>query len=468
MQGGVDQTVSRIAIETLVRLDSTGNIVPWLAESIESDPVALTITITLKKGIKFHDGTDFNAAAAKWNIDLTGSSPSNKPYFVNVNSLDVIDNYTIQFKLKQWDNALIQTLTMAPGYMISPTAYQKNGADWCKGHPVGTGSFKFVSWQRDVKTVYERNDNYWIPGKPYLDGLETYVIPDPTVAQASLIKGDIDIYAQTPPQQATELQEKGFIVASPTCGGAARMMIGDSANPDSPFANLKVRQAMWHAIDQQAIVDSVWRGLVLKGTQYAQPNTWPYNPDVVGYPFDPNKARQLLAEAGYPHGFDTTIYCLNQPALVNTFTAAQGYLGDVGIKANLVTLDMAKYVDMYTNTGWTKGGIFCLGWLVDSYPLALMAGLFRSDVKMAVGKAMLDSAEIDKLFDDTRAAPDFASKQKLYWQLQSVLIDKYCLFFPVIIYLEHATKNPKVHGDSLDDPQGSTGLWTPEDAWIEK
>jgi peptide/nickel transport system substrate-binding protein len=461
-------TVSKIAIEPLVRLDAAGKLVPWLVESLTSDPAALTYTMTLKKGIKFHDGTDFNAAAAKWNIELTGASPSNKPDFINMKSLDIIDNYTIQFKLNTWDSTFPQTFVRAPGHMISPTAYQLNGADWCKGHPVGTGPFKFVSWQRDVKAVYERNPDYWIPGKPYLDGIETYVIPDPTVEEASLIKGDIDIYAQTPPTQAIELRDKGFIVASPSVCGAARMMIGDSAYPDSPFANLKVRQAMCYAVDQQAIVDSVWRGLVIKGTQYAIPNTWAYNPNVVGYPYNPTKAKQLLTEAGYPNGFDTTMYCVNQPPLVNTFTAAQGYLAAVGIRAQLQTLDMAKYVDMYTNSGWTKGGIFCLGWLVDPDPTSMMPSLFRSDATMAVSKAIIKNAEIDKAFQDARGAADFASKQQLTWQLQSLLIDKYCLYFPVIIYLELATKSPKVHGDALDNPIGSIGLWEPENAWKEK
>jgi peptide/nickel transport system substrate-binding protein len=140
------------AVEQLGRLDLTGQVTPWLAENWQTDSKALTLTVTLKKGIKFQDGTPFNAEAVKWNWDYqTGAKITQ---FNNVKSVDVVDEYTVRANLKVWDNAIVVKLCNTGGSIVSPTNWQTNGKDWGQTHPVGTGPFLFVSWTKGVGVVY--------------------------------------------------------------------------------------------------------------------------------------------------------------------------------------------------------------------------------------------------------------------------------------------------------------------------
>ena len=144
------------AVERLLRTDKTGKLIPWLATGFASDVVAKTITLPLRKGVKFHDGTDFNAEAVKWNLDLNMSARS--PGTEKFRSVDIIDDYTVRINLTSWDSTVTGNLVQALGMIISPTAYKKNGEEWCANHPVGTGPFQFVSWEKDVRTTYKKFD----------------------------------------------------------------------------------------------------------------------------------------------------------------------------------------------------------------------------------------------------------------------------------------------------------------------
>ena len=135
------------------------------------DSSGKVITLTLRRGVKFHDGTDFNAEAAKWNLD---QAISTKQFgSVLIDSVDVVDPYTIRINLKQRDNTLLGMLGFSYiGMMISPTAFKTKGEDWVIANPVGTGPFRFASWQKDVKIAFRKFEGYWQKGKPYLDGIE--------------------------------------------------------------------------------------------------------------------------------------------------------------------------------------------------------------------------------------------------------------------------------------------------------
>ena len=233
MQGTPDQLSARPCIESLFRLDNTGNTVPYLVDSVKEDPAAKTYTFTLKKGITFHDGTPFDAAAVQWNMMNFKSTPSGGATFAKITSVDVVDEYTARINLSSWDNTLLINLVSPPGYMISPAAFQKNGADWCKNNPVGTGPFKFVSWTRDVSKIFEKNTNYWQPGKPYLDKIIISIIADATVEVASLLKGENDILAIANVKNASDAAAQGFTVSKCPVGGGLRTMVGDSAHADS-------------------------------------------------------------------------------------------------------------------------------------------------------------------------------------------------------------------------------------------
>jgi peptide/nickel transport system substrate-binding protein len=470
MQGTPDQLSARPAVESLFRQDDKGNIVPWLVESYTQDAAAKTYTFKLRKGIKFHDGSDFNAAVVQWNIMNFKSTPAGSGTYGKLSSVDIVDDSTVRLNLSVWDNTMLSNMSSAPpGYIISKAAFDAHGganggADWCRNNPVGTGPFTFVSWTRDVQKVWVKNNNYWIPGQPYLDRIEINVIADPTVQAASILKGDIDVMCSASITNADSLSKQGYVVYKCPVGGGLRTMVGDSGHADSPFSKLQVRQAMTHAVNAQPIIDSVWKGYVPASNQFAMPGTWSYNTNLVGYPYNPAKAKQLLADAGYPSGFKTTMYVLNDQNQINTYTAIQAQLLAVGIDAQLQVLDSGKYVDMQQNSGWSNA-IYCLGILVPADPLGMMTS-FLSTITGPYKTTWLHNDTIDKAINDAFAAPDFATKQKLTWETQKVINETYCMWTPVLVNIDLSVKTKKVHGDGIDTTP--FGLWTPESAYLDK
>ena len=180
------------ALEPLFRNDAAGKPMPWLATGFKEDLANKSITLTIRKGVKFHDGTDFNGEAVKWNLELAMTAKASGTE--RLKSIDLVDPFTVRVNLTEWDNTVISNLAQSLGLMISPTAFKKNGGEqWAAKNPVGTGPFQFVSWEKDIRTVYKRFDSYWQKGKPYLDGIEWNIMPDPLTRMMSFKKGEMDV-----------------------------------------------------------------------------------------------------------------------------------------------------------------------------------------------------------------------------------------------------------------------------------
>lgn len=255
---GADLVQAAPAIETLLRNDAQGQLVPWLATGWKIGDDKASVTFTLRQGVKFHDGADFNADAVKFNMDTFRASAQAE--LKAVTSIDVIDPYTVKLTLSQWQTSFLSNFAWAPGRMISPTAIKTHDDQWLLTHPVGTGPFQFVSFVTNSKLTYKKFDGYWQKGKPYLDGIEISMLTDYTVALMSFKSGEADISGAVLPAQVDDLKTAGYTVSfSPA---AAQGLAGDSANPDSPFAKLQVRQALGHAIDMDALNKMIGFGYV--------------------------------------------------------------------------------------------------------------------------------------------------------------------------------------------------------------
>ena len=257
--------------ETLVVWNDKGQPAPHLAESWTFANDQKSITFHLRKGVKFHDGTDFDAAAVKYNLEAY--QKSGRTELDMVSSFDVLDKHTVRFNLKYFTNMILTHLTMNVGVMASPTALQKMGVnDYCR-NPVGTGPFKFKSWHRDLSVKFERFDGYWQKGKPSLDSFEWLHIKDPMTAVSSFVAGEADAIIGVPYTQAAELKKSGQyeIRAAPN---SHTSIISDSGNPKSPFSKLKVRQAVSHAIDSKAINDAIFNGMAEVTNQFSPPKSW--------------------------------------------------------------------------------------------------------------------------------------------------------------------------------------------------
>ncbi|HVN97337.1 MAG TPA: ABC transporter substrate-binding protein [Syntrophorhabdaceae bacterium] len=452
--------MSRPAIETLLRYDEKGNLVPWLLTGFKVGKDLHSVTLSVRGGVKFHDKTTCDAEAIRWNLERYRTSDN--PELKAVTSIDVVNESMVRLNLSEWDSALIGNLASYAGMMISPTAFKANGADWCRTHPVGTGPFKFVSWQRDVGIKYEKFDSYWQKGKSYLDAIEWVIITDPVSRLAAFKRGEVDDLANVQPKDVEDLKATGkYYGAFCQLSALTFCLMGDSGHPRSPFANIKVRQAIEYAIDKQALAKSFTFGLGQIANQYAPPNSWGNNPNVKGYPYDPNKAKKLLAEAGYPRGFKTKIITPSIAFFSDPVVAIQGYLEKVGIIAEVEVVTPPKHTSVLRG-GWENALI------VHNAPLSEPDAAKNLSVNFSsrsyLKNTMLAPADYEQAITKALAAPDAKAKQKWVWDAQKMLIDKYALagfYFtlPRISFISN-----KVH----DTGVGATVdvQWTPEDAWI--
>jgi peptide/nickel transport system substrate-binding protein len=452
--------IAGAAVETLLRTDTSGKPVPWLATGYKEDAQAKTITLRVRTGVKFHDGTDFNAEAVKWNLDQCWAEKN--PGTEKFKTVDVVNDSTVRITLNEWDSTVVSNLTQTIGLIVSPTSSKKNGEQWAQSHPVGTGPFEFVSWEKDVRVVFKKFPGYWQKGKPYLDRIEFIIITDTVTQEMSLRAKELDLRLTLRTKGVPEFEKEGFVVLRTKPGSGAYGLVPDSGNPKSPWADVRVRRAAAHAIDRETIAKTIFFGLYEASNQYGDKGHWGYNPKVIGYPYNPDKARKLLAEAGYPNGFKTKITMISDPEENKGWMAAVNYLKDVGIDAQVELVQQTKLLQITQGGKWEGLHPNSISPNPDVVvPLSTRYGgvgaftmmLAPDDYRAAIQKAV--------------TAPDFKTKVKWTQEAQRLMIDKYAL--QIILYSpgDFAISVPKVHGHGFSVTPNS-GIWTPEDAWIQR
>ncbi len=457
---GIEEKISSTAADPLFRFDEQGIPRPVLVTDFKSSPDFKSMTLTLRKGVKFHDGTEMTGAAVKLNLERMKSA--GRAPFPNIKEVNVPDDYTVQIDLTEPDNGFVSDMgsfVLAGGggaLVTSPAAFKEKGADWLTNHIVGNGPFKFVSWQRDSVMKFERFDGYW-GGKPYLDAVEWVVIADPMVASAAFQRGDLDVILQVPSNEAKNLMATGKYKAAME---AARVngLIGDSAHPDSPFSDIRVRRAVSYAIDNKAIAESVGLGFFEATNQPAGPKTWTFNPQVTGYRYNPQKAKELLAEAGYSNGLKTKI--TGDSANSQWLTAVQEYLRKAGIDAEL-DLGTSARVSQVARDGWQNGLLqFSFG-LAGGDPGATL----RNVVTGSNYKVSLHPQEVNDLCAKIVAAPNFEAKKAVSQQTIAAIIDTYALWHPIFQYNDIALSYARVHDTQFYEIMR---FWQPQKAWLDQ
>jgi len=351
----VDSICTLPVIERLNEWDENGNPIPVLAESWEGDPVKKTIIWHLRKGVKFHDGTDFDAEALRWNyqIAIDAKRQTDGKY---VTSMEVLDKHTLKMNLSDY-NYMMTLENLSWRISISPTAFKKAGGgdiekskEWARTNAVGTGPFKIVDFKRDTYIKYVRNDNYWRKGMPYYDGIESRWIPDPMTASAMMEAGEADMWMDTGDiENILRLEDKGFKANWRL--QYVWTLLPNSSDPNSPLSKKKVREALEYAIDRPTVAKMIGLGKY-EALQQIVPSSWPgyvqgYNPRS----YNPEKAKQLLAEAGYPNGFKTSI--LTGERSRDAATAIKAYLEAIGLEVKLDVADMGRYFASVFGTGWS-------------------------------------------------------------------------------------------------------------------
>ncbi len=441
-------------LETLYRQDADGSYYPWLATSYDLSADKKTITFHLREGVKFHDGTDFNAQAVKFNFDAIIDAKM-QPFWV---STEVVDDYTMKLNLSDWSNLILGTFGDS-SYIASPTTYQENGKEWADVNPVGTGPFVFEKYEPNTKTTYKRFDNYWVEGKPYLDGIEIHYIMDPLTLKAAMQSGELDMINVSLGQQQVEMEDLGFITSVNPM--TTYILVFDTANPDSPFAKLEVRQAVEYAIDREGIAKGLGYGTWTAPYQIPAPSNGAYDPNFKGgLKYDPDKARELLEQAGYPGGFSTAI--ISQPAARQADVEAviQANLNAVGIITELKDVDQGTFVNYQAN-GWQNAMLISPIAAFGNYNSTLQfyfsdtSTQFKSWEKTAEFLALFQASLLADTpnIDLIRAVTNYMTDNSLV-----VPVSESGLGFAYASYVKDAGFNER----------GFPTNWNMEDAWLDK
>jgi peptide/nickel transport system substrate-binding protein len=339
----IDRVVWSNLFETLVKVNEEGQFISGLAKKWDVSPDGKVYTFHLQEGVKFHNDEPFNALVAKWNIERAKSEGTINPhpeYFRDIVNIDTPDNYTLVTTLKDVDAMFIAHMAEGDASMLPMNGYER-----AKSHPIGTGPFKFLKWVRGDRVEMVRFDDYWNPELPYLDKVTFRFIPDSSAQIAALKAGDIDVIGTLrSPEMAVELdKDKRFKVLA---GSSPNQCIMSTNNKAKPFDNKLVRQAMAYAIDRQAVVDLVEFGYGTPIGSHWSPST-PYYVDLTGkFAYNPKKAKELLAEAGYPNGFEAVLKASAKHVYsVRAGEVIADMLSQVGIKLKIEKIEWGQWIE---------------------------------------------------------------------------------------------------------------------------
>jgi peptide/nickel transport system substrate-binding protein len=406
--------------------------VPALAESWELSPDASVYTFHLRRGVKFHDGTPFDAEAAKFVFDIS-FDPSHPYYdqvgagvakarFGTLEKVEALDPYTLRVTHSEPRSDFLLQLSDPPAFFTSPTVIKQFGMNEIGNHPVGTGPFRFVEWERGSKIVLERNQSYWGDG-PYLDGLIVRPIPEGNARLTALKSGEVDFIQDVPTDSIPLLQaDPDYEVAVGTVG--AGLWAFTFNMQEKPFDDKRVRQALNYAINREALVRDLLKGAGTVATQNMPPGRPEYDPATIkGYSYDPARARQLLAEAGYPNGFRTVWQRPNSvlgPTVLAEFI--QSNLKDVGVDVEFQNFEAGAYQVMARSP--IPAGVGAFNFRVTADPLNFERRYSAKAVPPAgYNFGVYVNPRVDELFAKVRSSPDPKERSALYKTIDQLVVD---------------------------------------------
>ncbi len=419
--------------DTLVRYkpDSTA-VEPSLAESWTVSPDGLTWTFKLRQGVKFHDGTPFNAEAVVFNYERQVDAKN--PYhfgtfeyaeftFQNVKSVKAVNDSTVQWTLSAPFAPFIINMAMFSTAIASPTAIKKYGKDFFK-NPVGTGPFKFVEWVQKDHATYEANKDYWA-GRPCVDRLIIRGIPDNTVRLLEMERGTVHMMDQVNPPDYDRIRNNNNLVLFTGPGLNTGYLAMNTQKP--PFDDRRVRQAVSYAVNKKALVDAFYGGIAAPAVNPMPPTIWGYNDKVKDYGYNPDQAKKLLAEAGFPNGLDTELWWpnrarpyLTQPQKIAE--ALQQQLAQANIRAKLVTYEWGTYL---AKTRSAEHPMAILGWIGDNGDpdnfLYVLLDKDNATVGKASNIAFYKSDSVHRLLIQAQRVADQGKRAALYRQAQDLI-----------------------------------------------
>ncbi|MBN3160156.1 glutathione ABC transporter substrate-binding protein GsiB [Pectobacterium sp. CHL-2024] len=419
----LSQTVAKSFYQGLFGFDKEMKLVNVLADSYDVSPDGLTYTVKLHPGVKFHDGTPFNAAAVKVNLDRASNPDSRlKRYnlFKMIEKTEAVDDLTVKITLKTPFSAFVNNLAHPAAVMISPAALKQYGKD-IGFHPVGTGPYRFVTWNQTDFVKVEKFNGYWKAGLPKLDSITWRPVVDNNTRAALLQTGEAQFAYPIPFEQAKVLEknDKLALVASPSI---LHRYISMNVT-QKPFDNPKVREALNYAINKEALIKVAFSGYATPA-EGPLPSSIDYSVKYHPWPYDPAKARELLKEAGYPDGFTTTLWSShNHSTAQKVLQFTQQQLAQVGVKVQVTAMDAGQRAAEVEGKGVKETGVrlFYTGWSASTGEADwALSPLFAtaSWPPAQFNTAFYSNPQVDADLANALKTTDRTEKQKLYKDAQ--------------------------------------------------
>lgn len=339
--------------DSLLTFDQQGNVVGNAAESYSLSPDGLTWTFNVRKGVKFHNGDPLTAADVVFSLQHFGSKESTNPWspyiLKNNESITAQDDYTVIYKAQkpEWPLKIpfVETMVLPKSY------FESVGQDGFRARPVGTGPYRFVSYSPKTSIEFEANTDYWGPARPQWAHITETLVPEESTRVAQLQRGDVDLTGNLSFDRLIELKNAGFRLQEVGLPTLANIQFPGTWLTQGPTSDIRVRQAMSYAINRQEICDTYYKGLAKPGGfWFFSEQTWGWDDTFKTDPYDPDKARQLLSDAGYPEKFNprsTTLY--TNALAADLMQIVQGYWQAVGITVDIQVVDTPVYNGIWSH-----------------------------------------------------------------------------------------------------------------------
>ncbi len=411
--------------------DGTLEVEPALAESWEISDDGKTYTFELREGVTFHDGSEFDAEAVKFTFDRmlkedhpyhdTGPFPLSF-FFSAIENVTAVDADTVKFELNAPYAPFLSNLAYPTGLIVSPAAVMEHGKDFGR-NPSGTGAFGFAEWEANAKVVVTRNESYWDGAAP-LEAVIFRPITDANTRIAEMLSGGLDVMVEVPPDSVQQFQGDAFSVLE-QAGPHVWFLILNAK--EGPFANKAIRQAANYAINKTALVDNILQGTAEVAAGPTPPAfAWAYNESLEPYPYDPAKAKALLAEAGYDGATVKFFVTEGGSGMLDPIAmgaAIQADLQAVGMKVEIETYEWNTFLGK-VNPGLEGAADMAeMAWMTndpDTLPyLALRTEAFPD--KGGFNSGYYSNPKVDELLNAAREATDQSERARLYKEMQVIV-----------------------------------------------
>ncbi|MEK5523206.1 ABC transporter substrate-binding protein [Heyndrickxia sp. FSL W8-0423] len=432
---GESLIVAEQIFDTLVNYKKeTTEIEPGLAKSWKVSDDGLTYTFNLEEGVKFHDGTDFNAEAVVKNFDRWANGNVEKfPYYQSqfggykgekaavIKEVKAIDPKTVEFTLFRPQAPFLKNLAMTPFGISSPAAIEKYGDKYIE-NPVGTGPFKFKEWKRNDTITVVKNENYWKKGLPKLDTVILKVIKDNSARLNALIKGDVDLIDGMNPSDIEKVKsDKNLQIFERPSMNLGYLGFNVTKKP---FDNVKVRQALSHAVNKEALIKNFYEGTAEPAKNPMPPSVSGYNDDIVDYDYDLDKAKKLLEEAGYKDGFSVDFWTMPvvRPYMPNGQKVAEAIQADfakIGVKTKIVTMEWGTYLEKLAKG---EAPMYIVGWTGDNGDADnFLYALLDKDAIGSNNNSQYANDEVHDLLIKAQTETDEAKRNDYYKKAQEII-----------------------------------------------